>query len=169
MKATRSKLKATTRTTVWRLAAGTPPDIPRDGTIEPAVPGSSAINRAAIVSDSGDDAGRPGSAAIKEVNLSIAVLPGNRARLAASCQGSISSRANAERTLSNMPFLSSPTGANRKASNSDPSFGNDAECTMSRTDSAGCRRATYGKTTTATKARKARRPSTQSGRLLCDR
>ena len=138
MKATRIKLKATTRTTDRRLMAGTPPDTPlRDGTIEPARPGNNAIKRAAIVSGPGDDGGRPGSAAIKEVNLSIAVLPGNRARSAASCQGSTSSRANAERTLSSIPFLSSPTGANRKASNSDPSLGSDAEFIMSLTESAG--------------------------------
>jgi ABC-type transporter lipoprotein component MlaA len=36
-------------------------------------------------------------------------------------QGSTSNRANAERTLRTMPFFSSSTGANRKASNSDPS------------------------------------------------
>jgi hypothetical protein len=138
MKATRIKLKETTRTIAWRLVAGTSPDIPlRDGTIEPARPGNNPIRRAAIVSGAGGDVGRPGSASIKEVNLSIAVLPGNRARSAASSQGSTSSRANADRTLRGMPYLSSPTGANRKASNSDPSFGSDVEFTMSLTESAG--------------------------------
>ena len=41
------------------------------------------------------------------------------ANLAASCQGSTSSRVNAERTLSSIPLLSSQIGANRKSSNLD--------------------------------------------------
>jgi hypothetical protein len=56
---------------------------------------------------------------INEVILLVAVSFGIRARLAASSQGSRSSRASAEMTLSNIPFLSSPIGANKKSSNSD--------------------------------------------------
>jgi hypothetical protein len=81
--------------------------------------GKSAIRRAAIASGSRCADVLSGNAEIKEVILSVAASPGIRARLAASSQGSRSSRANAEMTLSNIPFLSSPIRANRKLSNSD--------------------------------------------------
>lgn len=81
--------------------------------IEPARRGKSAIKRAAIAPGSGDADAPSGSVAINDANLSIAVCPGNRANTAASFQGSKPSRASAETTLSNVPFLSSPIGANR--------------------------------------------------------
>jgi osmotically-inducible protein OsmY len=70
------------------------------------------------------------SAAIKAANLSVAVSFGKRARLVVSCQGSRSSRARAETTLSSIPFFSSPSGANKKSSNSGPSRQADCECTI---------------------------------------
>jgi hypothetical protein len=81
--------------------------------------GKSAIKRAAIASGSRCADVLSGSAEINEVILLVAVSFGIRARLAASSQGSRSSRASAEMTLSNIPFLSSPIGANKKSSNSD--------------------------------------------------
>ena len=51
---------------------------------------------------------------------------GIRARLVAPCQGSTSSRANAERTMSPVPFRSSPIDAPRDSSNSDPMSGDSA-------------------------------------------
>jgi hypothetical protein len=71
--------------------------------------------------------GPSGNAAINEAKLCVAVSPGNRANSAASRQGSISNRASAESTLSGVSFLSSPIGANRKSSNSDPRAENEAE------------------------------------------
>jgi hypothetical protein len=79
--------------------------------LELARRGRRATKRAAIVSGSRCINGSFGSKAINEANLSVAVAPGNPANLAASCHGSISSRASAERTLSRIPFLSSPSGA----------------------------------------------------------
>jgi hypothetical protein len=76
--------------------------------------GNSAIKRVAIVAGSGCDAGASGSSAINDANRCVAVAPNNPANLAASCQGSISSRASADRTLSNIPFLSSPSGGPRQ-------------------------------------------------------
>src|SRR5208282_482768 len=101
------------------ITAPTPRNVARDGILRARL-GRSAIKRAAIVPGSGCADGPSGSDAINEANLSVAVSPGNRAKLAASCQGSTSSRASAERTLSRIPFLFSPIGANRKSSNSDP-------------------------------------------------
>ena len=65
-----------------------------------------------------------GSAAISDANLWVAVPSGSPDNLAASCHGSISNRARAERTLSTIPLTSSPMGANRKLSNSAPSCEN---------------------------------------------
>jgi hypothetical protein len=96
--------------------------------------GKRAIKRAAIVPRSRCADGSPGSAAIKEANLWVAVFPANRANLAASCQGSTSIRASAERTLSGVPFFSSPIGAKRKASNSDLGRKIDAERVISATE-----------------------------------
>ena len=76
--------------------------------------GNSAIKRVAIVAGSGCDAGASGSSAINDANRCVAVAPNNPANLAASCQRSISSRASADRTLSNIPFLSSPSGGPRQ-------------------------------------------------------
>ena len=50
-------------------------------------------------------------AAISDANLWVAAPPGNPDNLAASCHGSISNRARAERTLSSIPLPSSPMGA----------------------------------------------------------
>lgn len=106
----------------------------RGGILELARRGNSATKRAAIVRRSDDPDGPSGSAAINEANLSVAVSLGNCASLAASCQGSTSSRANAERTLSSISFLSSPIGANRKSLNSDPRKEAEAECVISATE-----------------------------------
>jgi hypothetical protein len=109
-------------------------NVSRDGILELARRGKSTIKRAAIVSGSRCADGWPGSTAINEANLLVAVSPGNSASLAASCQGSTSSRASAERTLSSIPFLSSPIGANRKSSNSDPRSETEAEPVISTTE-----------------------------------
>ena len=71
---------------------------------------------------------------INDVNLLIAVSSGRPASSAASCQGSTSDRASADRTLSNIPFLSAPTDANRKSSNSMPSRGTEADCAIFPTE-----------------------------------
>ena len=52
-----------------------------------------------------------------EDSRSVAAAAGNLLRLAASRQGSRSSRASADSTLSSIPFRSSPTSANRNGSN----------------------------------------------------
>jgi hypothetical protein len=51
-------------------------------------------------------------------NLAAADSPDKSANFAASCQGSTPDRANPDRTLTRMPFLSSPIDANKKALNS---------------------------------------------------
>ena len=77
--------------------------------------------------------GASGSASIKDVNLSSAAWLGICASSAASSQGSRPKRARAERTLSSIPFFSSPMGAKRKASNSDAPDQTVAECFISTT------------------------------------
>ena len=69
--------------------------------------------------------GLPGSDVINMASLSVAIFPGASVNLAASCQGSRSDRASVDRTVSGRPLLSSPTGANRKSSNSDESLDTD--------------------------------------------
>ncbi len=91
----------------------------RCGRLEAPGRGKSAIKRVAIASGSRCADVGSGSAKINAAILSVAVSLGIRAKLAASSQGSRSSRASAEMTLSNIPFLSSPIGANKKSSNSD--------------------------------------------------
>jgi hypothetical protein len=91
----------------------------RCGSLEATARGSSATKRAAIAWRSRCAAVLSGSAAISEVILSVAASFGMRAKLAASSQGSRSCRASAEMTLSDIPLLSSPIGANRKSLNSD--------------------------------------------------
>jgi len=110
-----------------------PSDLLCGGVLVLARMGNSATKRAAIVLASRCSEVPSGSAAINEVNLSVAVSPGKSANLAASCQGSMSNRANAERTLSSIPFLSSPTGANRNSSNSDPRLETAEEWVISTT------------------------------------
>ena len=102
-----------------------------DAMEELAPRGSSANRRVEIVSGSARVDGASGSASIKDVNLCLAACFGIRASSDASRQGSRSSRASAERTLSSIPFFSSPIGANRKASNSDPRDKTVAECFIS--------------------------------------
>lgn len=104
----------------WELlAAPVPRNGLRNGILAPAVRGKREIRRAAIGPESRCVDGPSGSAAIIEANLWVAVLPGSTANRAASRQGSTPCRASAESTLSSMPFLSSPIGANRKLSNAE--------------------------------------------------
>jgi hypothetical protein len=117
------------------LAAAAPPGVrAREGLLVALPRGKSAINRAATVAESGCADGLSGSAAINEAILSVAVSLGIRVRLAASSQGSTSNLASAERTLRNIPFLSSPIGANRKSSNSDVGRATEAERVISITE-----------------------------------
>ena len=67
-------------------------------------------------------------------DLSKLASLGMRARLVASFQGSTSSRASAERTLSPVPFQSSPIDAPRNWSNSGPMSGDSAAWVMSVSD-----------------------------------
>ena len=120
-------------------AAPVPSNVLRGGISTLARRGKSATSRAAIVpgsrpADASSGDGPSGSASINEANRLVAVAAGNPANSAASCQGSMSSRANAERTLSSMPFLSSPIGANRKSSNSGASGEIEAECVIATTE-----------------------------------
>ena len=101
------------------VTALAPSAVRRDALLEPDRCGKSVIKRAAIIVGSRGAAKPFGGAAINDANLSVAIFPGDRANSAASCQGSISSLANIERTLSGMALLSSPTDANRNSSNSD--------------------------------------------------
>ena len=89
---------------------------------ETARRGRSATRRVAIVPESNSVDGLPGSDVINTASLSVAIFPGASVNLAASCQGSRSDRASVDRTVSGRPLLSSPTGANRKSSNSDESL-----------------------------------------------
>jgi hypothetical protein len=96
--------------------------------------GRRATKPAAIVLGSRCTDDSFGSKAINEANLAVAVAPGSPANLAASCQGSTSSPASAERTLGRIPFISPPSGANRKSSNSGPSKGAQTERDISTTN-----------------------------------
>ena len=102
------------------------------------------MRRVETVSGSGRVGGGFGSASIKNVNLSLAVCCGIRASSAASRQGSRSSRASADRTLSSIPFFSSPICAKRKASNSDLADKTVAEFFMPITK-LSCPRRSHGK------------------------
>jgi hypothetical protein len=127
-------LNATILATPWAFGAVSAPKQLRANAVkEISARGRSAIRRSAIVPgcNLADDAS--GSAAIKDVNLRFAAAFGIRANSAASRQGSTSNHANAERTLSTMSFLSPSTGANRKASNSDPSWTAATEYLISTT------------------------------------
>jgi hypothetical protein len=95
--------------------------------------GKSSISLKATVSGSTGAVGANSSPAIKDVTRRFAAVFGIRARSAASRQGSMSSRAKAERTLSSIPFFSSPIGANRNASNSDPRVNFFEGCVISTT------------------------------------
>ncbi len=101
------------------------------GALTPAARGKSAIKPAATTSGDKLAVAPFGNDAMSEVSRSIACSPGMRARLTASFQGSTSSRANAETTLSNGPFRSSPIDANKKSSNSRPRRGVSAAWVMS--------------------------------------
>jgi hypothetical protein len=80
--------------------------------------GKSEIKRA-IVLGAGGIAASEGKDESNEVNRAVASWAGILVSVAASCHGSKSRRASADSMLSNIPFLSSPTGAKRKGSNSD--------------------------------------------------
>ena len=123
MPATRSRLIASTLAARREIGTASAPSNFAHAATEALSPrGRSAIRRSAIAPGCDHVDGASGSPAIKEVNLWFAVALGIRANSEASRQGSRSSRASAERTVSIMPFFSSPTGANRKALNSDPSW-----------------------------------------------
>src|SRR6185437_5406237 len=96
--------------------------------------GNSATRLAALVLDGIALAGASGSASISSVKRTAAASLGIRARLVASFQGSTSSRASAERTLSPVPFRSSPIDAPRNWSNSGPMSGDNAAWVMSVPD-----------------------------------
>jgi len=81
--------------------------------------GRRSIKRAVIFRLS-DWSQRPaGSRRIKRSNAAVASSLGKSAKREASCQGSISRRASAETTLSDVPFFSSPIGAKRNSLNSE--------------------------------------------------
>jgi hypothetical protein len=88
--------------------------------------GNRAIKRIAIVPESGSVNGWSGSARINESSLRVAASAGIAARLAASCHGSRSRRANSDTTLSGIPLRSSPIGENRNESKSEPKRGTAA-------------------------------------------
>jgi hypothetical protein len=71
-------------------------------------------------------AGSLGSVSINVFNRTTEAPRGIRAGLVAPCQGSTSSRANAESTVSRVPFRSSPIDAPRNSSNSDRMSGDNA-------------------------------------------
>ena len=130
----RSRLNATILATPWAFGAvSAPKQLRADAMEEISARGRSAIRRSAIVPGCNLVDGASGSAAIKDVNLWFAAFLGIRVNSAASCQGSTSDRANAERTLSTMPFFSSSTGAKTKATNSDPSWAEATGSLMSIT------------------------------------
>ncbi len=89
---------------------------PRDQASFRAARGKSPTNRA-IVAGAGALSCELGSEESNEFSLSVAAGAGRLLKLAASRQGSRSSRASAESTLSNIPFGSSPIAANRNGSN----------------------------------------------------
>ena len=93
--------------------------------------GNSATRSAPIVLAGISMAGSLGCASINAFNRTTAAFLGIRARLIASCQGSTLSRANAERTLSPVPFRSSPIDAPRNSSNSGPMSGDSASWVIS--------------------------------------
>ena len=93
--------------------------------------GNNATRWAAIILEGMAFAGARGSASISSVNRAAAASLGIRARLVASCQGSTLRRANAERTLSPVPFRSSPIDAPRNLSNSGSMSGDSAAWVIS--------------------------------------
>ena len=113
-------------------AANTPSDGP---TVKPAAFGNNATRPAAIVIAGTSLFGASGRAAIRAVSRVAAASLGIRARLAASCHGSTSNRASAERTLSGVPFRPSPIDAPRNLSNSAPMRGASGACVMATDDS----------------------------------
>ncbi len=116
------------------VIAPKPRRAPPAGMPEIACRGRSAIRRAATLPGSEVTGGLSGIAAISEANRWVAASPDKRANPAASCQGSRSSRANAEMTLSKVPFSSVVIGANRNALYSEPSVDTGAVRVISTTD-----------------------------------
>jgi hypothetical protein len=80
--------------------------------------GKSSIRRSEIARESAFVHRSPGNCKINAANLCAAVNLGSSDSSAASFQGSMSSRASAERTLRGISFLSAAMGAYRKSSNS---------------------------------------------------
>lgn len=75
--------------------------------------GSRATSRAAIALASGSDQRLAGVAAMICASPSTAAVRGSFAKRSASCHGSIPRRARVERTVSIIPFASTPTSANK--------------------------------------------------------
>jgi hypothetical protein len=117
-----------------RVTALTPGNVGCGGTSEATGLGKSGIKRAAIVPGAGRANGPAGKAASSEASFHVAAAGGNRANEAASSQGSTSSRASAESTVSCIPLLSSQIGASRKSSNSEPSENTEPVRFMSITE-----------------------------------
>ena len=78
-------------------------------------PGKSAVSRAAMFDESMRAEGISGNRAISSANFCVAIAPGKRVRLAASAHGSRSSRASAETTVTDVPLVSAPIGANKNS------------------------------------------------------
>jgi hypothetical protein len=89
--------------------------------------GKSSINRRLMAKSSNDCVRWIGNRAIEVASASAARAFGKRVSRAASSQGSRPSRVNAETTLSDTPFGSSPTEANRKSFRSEWSRENLAD------------------------------------------
>jgi len=127
MKAQTATQRLTT-TVAWIRLAGLAPGNGTDiEAAELTACGSSATRPTATVLEFKDVGGQSGRELIKVVSLWVAPAADSRAKLAASCQGSRPSRANAERTLMGMPFSSSPSGAKRNLSNVDPRGATEAQ------------------------------------------
>ena len=93
--------------------------------------GKSATKSLAIASSGRAAMGSSCRATIIAVSRAFAFFLDIRARASASCQGSTSDRASAERTLNGCPCRSSPIEAKRNESNSRPIKGAGAACLIS--------------------------------------
>jgi hypothetical protein len=101
--------------------------------------GKSPTNRAIAAAD-GTLSWELGNAESSEDSRSVAAAAGNLLRLAASRQGSRSSRASADTTLSNIPFRSSPIAAKRNESNAVSRKKGEVAVAMETISSIGSRR-----------------------------
>jgi len=136
-------MMTTNMTTRDLIAALAPVEVARGGALAPPWRGKSATKQVATALGSRCACGLSGNDEIKVVILPAAASLGIRAKAAAYCHGSTSSRANAERTVSSIPFFSSPMGANRKSSNSDSRRESEAEPVISVTEFRHHRRTDY--------------------------